>query len=431
MHGELITSVSAEKPTNNVATIAFSVNNITQVAKIIGYNWGDPADIKITNGPGTAHYHQVGGSDLGAVTLYKNKLYFNLGDTSYDIQDPAIVNDPSYSAFVSSLQYNFLVASAPYATDFFTTIDTQGILLDGYLNLRTHTKYPNGVPTRALENREVESLPDGNTIPNAMFTIKWKGKEYMFAQYMNGADTRGHDHKMAYAALAKYDDALKVFKPYKPQVNIWYANTEGRGLFGMSSFWVDYKAQYVYMVGAPSGRFGGVKLGRIPLSSFLDESDSRDWEYFLGNNTWSNPTKDATIINSSAAWLIPPKDPEWSLTKNYGILPLDEQCRLMTITEFSVVYNPYLSKFLLLMGDASCQTPEGQQVVYYYTSPSINGPWDQTPQKIVMPRQGYDWDYYGVYTTDALLKDRGKTMYFVASTYNHYGVYLYKAEFVK
>ena len=36
------------------------------------------------------------------------------------------------------------------------------------------------------------------------------------------------------------------------------------------------------------------------------------------------------------------------------------------------------------------------------------------------------WDYYAPYTTDSLLQDGGKTLYVLASTYSHYGVYLYR-----
>jgi hypothetical protein len=39
------------------------------------------------------------------------------------------------------------------------------------------------------------------------------------------------------------------------------------------------------------------------------------------------------------------------------------------------------------------------------------------------------WDYYAPYTTDSLLRDGGKTVYVLASTYSHYGVYLYRITF--
>jgi hypothetical protein len=47
-------------------------------------------------------------------------------------------------------------------------------------------------------------------------------------------------------------------------------------------------------------------------------------------------------------------------------------------------------------------------------------PFASTPQD--------QWDYYAPYTSSDMLRDNGKTMYFVMSTYTHYGVYLYKAD---
>ncbi len=50
-----------------------------------------------------------------------------------------------------------------------------------------------------------------------------------------------------------------------------------------------------------------------------------------------------TVIQG-APWLIAPKDPDWSLAKNYDNLPWNDQGPLITIAEFSIIYNPFLRK---------------------------------------------------------------------------------------
>ena len=271
----------------------------------------------------------------------------------------------------------------------------------------------------------------GYPIPNAMFTIEWETNEYMFAHYMEVAEVAGHDHHIYASCIAKYDSSDRVFRPYKPDVYRW----TGTGApwvhfhFGMASFWIDYNSGFVYTIGSPSGRFGGVKLARIPINSFVDSEDSRGWEYYLGDSQWSDPTFDENVINS-AVWLIQPKDPEWSLSKNYDELPWNEQCQLITIAEFNVIYNPYLEKFVLITGRPCPATLGGG--VWYYTAPEIWGPWCE--ENLLMENKldgGNEWTCYGTYTTDAFLNDNGKIMYFVATTWDTYGIYLYKAEFTK
>ena len=78
---------------------------------------------------------------------------------------------------------------------------------------------------------------------------------------------------------------------------------------------------------------------------------------------------------------------------------------------------------MLLTASAGCKP----DVLRMYTAPTLTGPWS-APQDITMPYTytRTDWDYYAPYTTDSLLQDGGKTLYVLASTYSHYGVYLYR-----
>lgn len=367
------------------------------VGKIIGSKWGDPPEVNIINGPGTPHYGQILGTDLGPTARYGDTYYSLLGDTVY---------------LDGTLTDNFLV---PY----FKCSDTPSLpLISGYL------KYQNGVPKRALVNRKAELLPNSPVLPTALTTISWKGKQHMFAHYMN--TPKWSNFNIAYSTLAKYDDQLQLFTPYKSKTNIWPANERGVSQFALASFWSDEKEGYLYMIGASNDRFGGAKLGRIHLDSFLNESDQTDWQYYLGQNNWSNPTNSSDVINNQAAWLIPPKDPGWTLDKGLSQKDVD-WCTLMTVTEHGLIRDPKSGKFFFMYGDADCP-PHG---IYIHTSDSITGPWSNPPKRIEMPYPS--WDYYAPHPIPNTLRHNPTTnsteMDIFASTYDHYGIYLYNLAF--
>jgi len=363
-----------------------------RICKIVGStrSWDVDAGITVLNDG----FLGVLGTDLGPMTLYQGKLWFILGDT-----------------WIAGQPWDrFLV---PYAVD---TSPADGITMEGYLNC-------NAFPANALSPRP--NYP----IPNALFAVNGATSAGMFAQFMEVYEVDGHDHHIYNSWLAKYDAQARLFRPYKTSVYRW----TGQGApsthfhFGMASFWVDRDGGYVYMVGSPSGRFGGVKLARTPIGEFLNPDGTVPWTYYLGNANWSSPTTDESVIQA-APWLIPPKDPNWSLAKNYDTLPWSEQGPLITIGEFSVIYNPFLRKFLLITG-RPCSAATGGGA-WYYAADRLTGPWSS--ERLLMANRtdgGHEWTYYGTYTTDAFLSHGGQRMYMVASTWEPYGIYLYEVRF--
>jgi len=104
-----------------------------------------------------------------------------------------------------------------------------------------------------------------------------------------------------------------------------------------------------------------------------------------------------------------------------------QQGALITIAEFCVVYNPFLGKFLLITGRP---TPAPHGGVWYYTADCITGPWSQEQLLAANTYDGgHEWTYCGTHTTDALLDRGGQRMFFVASTWEPYSVYLYETRF--
>lgn len=379
---------------------------IVLLAKIVGGDVHEPAGLPVQN----LFHYWVGAADLGAITRYGDHWYLALGDTLFALPQP------------QSADANFLVATAPYQPNAIA-----GMVFDGYLALHAVAGGIQ-VPARAIR-------PDpGYTIPGSLFTVQWHGRQYMFAQYMEGGDFGGNDHWSRDSRIAIYDDAQHIFRPYKPQVYRWLrrdrvASNANRlqYSFGQSAFWEDQAGGYLYMVGAPTNRFGGIKLARIPLATFLDPRDGRAWSYYLGNGAWSAPTADEMRIDRSVPWLIAPRDPAFSLDKDYTRARYPRgvsQCSYLTIAEFSVVWEPYLHSFLLLTSNAGC----GPNPLRLYTAPTLTGPWTQRAEDVAVPSV-VRGDAYAPYTTPSLLRDGGRTMYFLASTFSHYGIYLYRAQF--
>jgi hypothetical protein len=360
---------------------------VTLVSRVLGGNAQ----------PGMLSTHRtignVAAADLGAPARYQNRWYLAFGDATYSLP-------------VEPVPQNFLVGTASFKPG-------SPMRLTGYISVH---QFASGIaaPIRAIR-------PDpGYAIPATLFTVRYLGNTKLFAEYVVGGDVGGFGHWSNDTLLARFDDATRVFRPYMPASNIWKRD-DGRPLqysFGQSSFWQDSK--YLYMAGTTTNRFGGLKLARMPLRQFMSATNTAHWQYYLGWDRWSAPTADEMAIDAQVPWLIPPTDPAFSYDQNY----LASGCNGLGIGEFSIVWDAYLARFLLLTGTDSC-TQQG--LLRIYTAPALTGPWTSEPALVAMPNQ--DWDYYAPYSGPDLVANGGRTVYFLASTYRRYGVYLYRMDF--
>ena len=385
-----------------------SAPRITILSKVVGLEDPVPGALRASSDGSFG----VFGADLGAVTLYGDRWYMALGDTDY-------------APLETGLQGNFLVGTSRYQRGALRTLP-----LDGFLALKPVAGMR--IPFRAIQ-------PDpGYTIPGGMFTVEWQGHQYMIGEYMEGGDFYGNDHWARDSRLAMYNPRTGIFQPYKPQVYVWRRTdrqaTDANKIqynFAQDSFWEDPSHTYLYMVGSPANRFGGVKLARIAVASFLNPRDNRGWSYYLGRDRWSPPVSDEMRIDGSVPWLISPVDPSFSLNKDYDTFHYPRgvrACRYLRVAEFSIVWNPYVRRFLLLTTDGGCE-PGTLDV---FSAPSITGPWTSRAQHFPLPSAAPApprWDYYAPYTTASLLRNDGREMYFLASNYPHYGIYLFRADF--
>lgn len=146
------------------------------------------------------------------------------------------------------------------------------------------------------------------------------------------------------------------------------------------------KDGYVYIYGIPSGKFGGVKLGRVPEESIL-EYDA--YSYFAGLDEAGQPI--------------------WVKTEAEAILIVDDQ-----VSEFSVSYNEGLDRYLMTYANqyTSCLVIRDAE--------SLWGPWSHA--NILREYETDSLFHYGPYMLDRYIRENGRRLYFVAT--NSYGYYL-------
>ncbi len=385
---------------------------IYRVAKIAGteQSWDTCEDIDVLNVVGTPGFYSIYGTDLGAITRCGDNYYFNLGDS---IIEPLTFDNENPTGPWSGR--NFLVGVSNYQSNFTTST---------YLNLDVNDKPKNAL--YSCHNIKDTYDPDGRdgcyTIPNAMFSVQDGGTCNMFAQYMDVFTVGGNNHRSYASYITKFNSSTNLFDHYKENIYKWGddATPEKRYDFAQASF-VE-RDGYIYMFGAPSGRFGGLKVGRILTTDFINPDNTNNWQYYTNSSTWSTLSS-TEEIRTNGKWIIEPKIG----VSNYSYYN-DYSPEYMTIAEFSVVYNEYLGKYMLITGRPDQGSIYG---IYMYTSSNPQGPW--TEYKL-LPNQdvscsSLNWSYYGTYTSSYLLENGGKIVNFLATTWNTYGVYNYYIDF--
>lgn len=255
----------------SMSDLAVATTNSQIVAKIFGHRIDQDtmAGVNVIND----NFATVRGTDLGAMAVYRGRIYFLLGDTLWG------------NGGFDGATRNFMMA---YSKPLINLNLDNGVELEGYVG---------GGPTRLMTE-------SGYYIPTALVKINWNGQEHLFSHYMNVEEVGSNDHHIYNSGIAKFNETRQRFEKYKDSAYKWMGSWRH---FGMASFWPDYQNGYLYMVGSPSGRFGGVKLARIRLDDFMG-TNTNYWEYFMGNGTWSGAINDFNLIKTSV-WLIPPQRP--------------------------------------------------------------------------------------------------------------------------
>lgn len=152
--------------------------------------------------------------------------------------------------------------------------------------------------------------------------------------------------------------------------------------------------EYLYLWGIPAGRFGPVRLMRVPNDAEAVRDFSR-YEYFAGADdgspTWSSSESDAQVV-------------------------LDRPT-----AELSVLWSEYLERWIL-----TTMVDNGSAAVYEGLSPW--GPWSEPH---IMLTQEDVPGLYGPYMTPRYVGEGGKRVYFTFSIWGPYQVFWYSMDLVK
>lgn len=156
-------------------------------------------------------------------------------------------------------------------------------------------------------------------------------------------------------------------------------NQQGRG---------NEEGIFIYALGTPCGRFGGVKLARVGKENVLNFGE---WEYFSGDHRWTGNPRDATEV-------IP-----------------------APVGEGSILWNPGIHRWMYTYLNERTASIELREA---------DNPWGPWSAPLMVASAGQYPQLYGAFMTPAFLKDNGQTLYFIMSMFGPYNTFVMKANLV-
>jgi hypothetical protein len=254
-------------------------------------------------GPGspnrTYERWNVGGTDLGHTFYHEGSLYMVFGDT--------------YGRENGDWRSNTMARIADLDSPE-SGIDFEDFITD-----------ESGRARELLSSRKVYWV-ERTVIPTNGTSVG----ERMYLHYMSVQRWIGSGRwRINHAGLAYSDDDGHTWTKTGP---LWGEFTN----FAQVAFVRDtVESDYVYLFGIPSGRFGGVRIARVPEEGLLDV---RRYTYWDGSD-WSPREADATTVVSGP------------------------------VGELSVVWNEFLDQWLMMY------LSEPLHAIVVRTADSLTGPW--------------------------------------------------------
>jgi hypothetical protein len=149
---------------------------------------------------------------------------------------------------------------------------------------------------------------------------------------------------------------------------------------------------YVYALGTPCGRFGGVRVGRVRPEELLNLDA---WEYYVGQ------------VDGCEQW-------EQNQANAVEVIPAP-------VGEGSILWNPGIQRWMYTYLNESTASIELREAEHPW------GPW--SVPTVVTTAKAYP-QLYGAFMTPSFLKDDGKTLYFVMSMFGPYNTFLMRARLI-
>jgi hypothetical protein len=338
------------------------------------------------NEPGKPLFNNTGkalviGTDLGFQFLAQGRLYLGFGDT-WD-NDLGLTGPAGLRGSILSYTHDF------------DPSDANGITFEGW----------DTAPDRPDVAREV--IPcvhdqSGNSeftaIGTSGFGLTEAGKRYRFLWF---AAIKKWDPFTSNESTLAWSENEGVFARGDQASGLHAPRWPFDSFFGPGAIWVDREHGYLYFYGVRTYQAGSpVRVARV-RASLSAVRDHLQYEYWTGS-AWQRPdAKDEYALARLA-------DPAANL--------LPGGATQNTRPELSVAYDPYVDRFIMLAhNDATPFMNEPQNDYQLWEAKKPEGPW-----KLVDTRDNLTLkaNTYGPYTSDHLLADGGRDVYFALSDWD-------------
>lgn len=236
-------------------------------------------------------------------------------------------------------------------------------------------------------------------IPTNGFTVAGR----MFLHFMSVSQwwPESGEWQTRYSSIAYSDHEGEDWRVVEPPMWPSSRSRKSEGAQGSNFAQVAFARErdYLYLFGIPAGRFGGVKLARVPADGVSSPLDIGSYSYLsrAGGSEWVADESDAAEIISAP------------------------------VGELSVMWNDFLGRWIMMY--VRPESPAGREAIMVREALDIAGEWSEAIE--VCPGG------YGSYMHKSLVENRGETVYFTrshwfgASVTDHYNVYLMAARFTK
>lgn len=219
-------------------------------------------------------------------------------------------------------------------------------------------------------------------IPTAMLAVG--GRLYLHYMSVHGFAPKGGEWVCNYSRFIYSDDEGRTWREADQDFG------ERGGAFNMlaltrASGGGNERGRYVYALGTPCGRFGGVRVARVHPEALLDPEA---WEHFTGD-AWSPDRKDGREVIPSP------------------------------VGEGSLLWNPHRERWLYTYLDEEVASLQLREAAVPW------GPWSE-PHTLATADEFPA--LYGAYMTPSFLGDSGNTLYFIMSQFGPYNTFVLEAE---
>lgn len=317
--------------------------------------------------PNRTDRYAVYGTDLGSMMNAGERTYFVFGDTFGERSEDQIGGGGSY----------WRSNTLGYTTD---GDPSDGIALDGMI-LDEFGTAKELLPSKKIDYDEMTKIPTHG--------IEAGGALYLYYMSVSHWGDPGK-WDAGYAGMAKSDDDGQNWRLLDaPQ---WPGDS---GFVQVSPYKVQEGEDKndIYLWTIPAGRFGGVSLMKVAEA---DIERQEAYRYYAGSDDKGEPI--------------------WSADMAAAETVVDD-----TVGELSVVWNPYLKRWLMTY------LKEGRGVVIR-EGLAPWGPWGEPIDLVTNAEQP---GLYGPFMNDRYTADGGRTIYFALSLWDPYNVFWFRASLQK